>query len=511
MSHTAVIFYIPWLLYKLFSYAKIQNGTKIATLLDVRTETTIIGLSFVFWVMAWVGYAAVDAYWFNRGSFITLLISDVSAFEVHIIWLIVFLAAGIVLSKETGQGNALGKTLELSSVRKDGTEITIELSLSAIQIKGNWHATGIIRDITKRKIAEEELKRHRERLEDMVEERTSKLTAINESLKQGMVERMRVEKDLYKSERFFSTIFDSIRDPFSIIDQDYKIIKANSAYAAMRNKPLPELIGKRCYEVLQKRHSVCENCVVGRTFKSATPCTKDKILTLPDGLKLWVGIYTYPIFDGEGTVSHVIEYTRDITDWKKSEEEKERLINKLEHLSKTDSLTGLLNRRALLEKLEYEIERAKRYSSAMSLILCDVDYFKEVNDIYGHNVGDAALKALSSVFRKVLRGMDVAGRYGGDEFMVILPETTIEGAKNLAKRIHSAVKSTYIQLSDSKSGKISLSLGVTCFKAGIENSDTLIKRADDALYSAKRVGGNRIYVIASAGSQSFDCQPSMNL
>jgi len=307
--------------------------------------------------------------------------------------------------------------------------------------------------------------------------------------------RKQAEKELYKSERFFRTIFGSIRDPFSIVDRDYKIIKANDAYAQMRNKLVKDLIGKRCYEILQSRNTVCDACVVEKTFKSGDPCAKDKLLTFPDGLSLWVEIYTYPIFDEEGRVSYAIEYTRDITDRKKAEEEKKRLIEKLEFLSKTDSLTGLLNRRALIESLEYEVDRSKRYAAKLSLILCDMDYFKEINDTYGHVAGDAVLQAVSQTIRDSLRGTDITGRYGGDEFMVILPETPFDGAKNFAERIRLSVKKTEIAITENHNVRMSLSLGVTCFNVVSDNLDILVRRADSALYEAKKIGGNAVHAL----------------
>lgn len=301
------------------------------------------------------------------------------------------------------------------------------------------------------------------------------------------------------SKEFLHVIFDSIRDPFSIVDRDFKIIKANAAYARMRHLPLKNLIGKRCHEILQNRETVCEECVVEKTFRSSDPCAKEKLMALPDGLNLWLEIYTYPIFDEEGRVSHVIEYTRDITDRKKAEEEKKRLIEKLEVLSKTDSLTGLLNRRALVESLEYEIDRSKRYGAELSLIICDMDYFKEINDTYGHVAGDAALQVVSRAIRDSLRGTDLTGRYGGDEFMVILPETPFAGAKNFAERIRLSVKKADIAITENHNIKMSLSLGVTCFNAASDNLDLLVKRADSALYEAKKIGGNAVHAL--------DCLP----
>ncbi|HSQ78432.1 MAG TPA: diguanylate cyclase, partial [Nitrospirota bacterium] len=309
--------------------------------------------------------------------------------------------------------------------------------------------------------------------------------------------RKRSEDRLRRSERFLNTIFNSIRDPFCIFDRDFRIIRVNAAYAQMKNKTAEELIGMKCYEVLGERDSMCEGCVVGKTLDSADPCAKDKLVTLKDGTEIWMEIYTYPILDEDGKVSHVIEYTRDITERKKTEDEKRRLIDKLEHLSKTDGLTGMINRRALTDSLAYEIDRAKRYHSELALILCDVDNFKAINDTYGHDAGDRTLQALSDTLKTILRKIDIAGRYGGDEFMLILPETTVSGAESLAEKLLSAVRDTELRLPDGKHIRLSMSIGIAGLEADREgeNIDSFVKRADDAMYAAKQGGKDRVSIV----------------
>lgn len=302
------------------------------------------------------------------------------------------------------------------------------------------------------------------------------------------------EEELRKSERFLNTIFDSIKDPFSIIDCEFRIIRANEAYAQMRNKEVGELIGRKCHEVLQNKSVVCDDCVVKKTLESADPCAKDKRLSFPDGTEVWVEIYTYPILDEDGKVSHVIEYTRDITGRKKAEEERGRLIEKLEFLSNTDMLTGLLNRRALIARLEYEIERAQRYGAELSLILCDIDRFKEINDSFGHAEGDRALRIVSEILKCSLRKSDIVGRYGGDEFMIIMPGTTAKGAEEFAERLRHVVEHTGFQTINGKSVMMSVSLGVTRLHIHERDAghDALVRRADAALYNAKKKGRNTV-------------------
>jgi diguanylate cyclase (GGDEF)-like protein/PAS domain S-box-containing protein len=304
--------------------------------------------------------------------------------------------------------------------------------------------------------------------------------------------RKRSEERLRKSERFLNMIFNSIRDPFCIIDDEFRIIRANEAYATLKRKTVADLIGRKCHEVLENSSSICGECVVNKSFTSADLCVKEKNVVAAGGAKAWLEIYTYPILEEDGTVSYVIEYTRDITERKRSEEEKHRLIATLEHLSRTDGLTGLMNRRALSEILTYELDRARRHASPLSLVLCDIDGFKEINDTYGHDVGDRVLQTISATLKTLLRKTDTAGRYGGDEFMLILPETPRKGAENLTGKLLSAVQDADLNLPDGKPHRLSMSIGIAEPLENEDSIDSVIKRADDAMYASKLGGRNRV-------------------
>jgi len=348
------------------------------------------------------------------------------------------------------------------------------------------------RDRTERNKLAEESRIHREQLEKQVEERTEELSAANERLQKEIQDRSRTEEELHRSETFLSTIFNSFYDPLSIVDRDYTMVKFNDAYPRSKNKLPKDLLGQKCYEALYNRNSICEDCVVEKTFQSADPCAKEKLVTLPNGAGMWLEIYTYPIFDQNRNVTHVIQYARDITDRKKTEEENKQLIITLNHLSTTDSLTGLLNRRALTDTLLHEIERAQRYDSDLALILCDVDRFKKINDTYGHAAGDRALRTVAESLKKNLRKADILGRYGGDEFMIILPETTLDGAKSLAEKIRVFTSEKVVELSGKGRIRLTLSIGVASCCTSEDNIDTFVSLADSALYSSKEGGRNRV-------------------
>jgi diguanylate cyclase (GGDEF)-like protein/PAS domain S-box-containing protein len=155
----------------------------------------------------------------------------------------------------------------------------------------------------------------------------SHFNAMSLSLKKGYTklteeiqERKQTEEALKKSESFLNTIFDSIQDPFCIIDRDYRVIRANEAYAQLKYTKLDDLIGKNCFEALMKRNHVCDDCIVQKTFSSVNSCAKEKEVHTLDGIKTWIAIHTYPVIDSKGEVSHVIEYTQDITERKRAEE-----------------------------------------------------------------------------------------------------------------------------------------------------------------------------------------------
>ena len=171
----------------------------------------------------------------------------------------------------------------------------------------------------------------------------------------------------------------------------------------------------------------------------------------------------------------------------------------LQTLSITDSLTGLYNRKHFMEALATEVARAKRHKHPCSVMMIDIDYFKKYNDTFGHQAGDDLLKKIGGIFTESLRSIDYAARYGGDEFIVLLPEVGSGGVFEVAQRIRERVDTEALS-SDAKVVAITISVGVAAFPEHGENPETLIASADGALYHAKRSGRNRV-VLASSNLQ----------
>jgi diguanylate cyclase (GGDEF)-like protein/PAS domain S-box-containing protein len=166
----------------------------------------------------------------------------------------------------------------------------------------------------------------------------------------------------------------------------------------------------------------------------------------------------------------------------------------LERRAYTDFLTGLANRRHFLEQAESELTRTIRYGRELSLLMLDLDHFKQVNDTYGHKVGDLVLKKLSELCRATLRDVDIVGRMGGEEFAVLLPETGSEQAMQAAERLCAAIADAHVNLGSGLPLRFTASFGVTTLREKDANIDMLLNQADQALYRAKNEGRNRVCV-----------------
>jgi diguanylate cyclase (GGDEF)-like protein len=169
------------------------------------------------------------------------------------------------------------------------------------------------------------------------------------------------------------------------------------------------------------------------------------------------------------------------------------LYQKVQELAITDTLSGVFSRRYYLERFREEIERSQKFNYSFSCLMIDIDHFKDYNDHYGHLVGDAILRELSKTIKENIRQIDLIGRYGGEEFSILLTETDKEQAKFAAERIRQSVESKYIQVYD-ENLKVTVSIGISTFTADGKEMEALIDNADSALYYAKQTGRNRVGV-----------------
>lgn len=173
--------------------------------------------------------------------------------------------------------------------------------------------------------------------------------------------------------------------------------------------------------------------------------------------------------------------------------ERVAMMQEIEQQAKTDYLTGLSNRRYFIAFAERELERARRYQKPLAILAIDVDFFKNINDNYGHSVGDLTLQKFAAVCNEVLRESDLLGRIGGEEFAILLPETDAHQAQEISERLRKSLSECRVTLPDTGiSVQFTVSIGVTLFTGGATDIDDLLNRADTALYQAKHNGRNQV-------------------
>jgi len=273
----------------------------------------------------------------------------------------------------------------------------------------------------------------------------------------------------------YQAIIQTTSDGFNISDTSGKILEANESYCRMIGYNANELLTRNIADI-----EAIENpeMVAAHNHKTITLGTDPFISRhkRKDGTEIDVEITTTYLDEKGG---RFFSFVRDITDRKVLEAE-------LVRAATYDSLTGVFNRKSLEEKIETEVERAKRYGSTFSLIMFDIDDFKHINDTLGHHVGDRVLQNIAAVVNRNIRVLDAAGRWGGEEFMILLSETSNAEAAIVAEKLRAALASHRAGEAD----HVTASFGMTSYQTE-DTLDTIFKRVDDLLYSAKNSGKNR--------------------
>lgn len=197
-----------------------------------------------------------------------------------------------------------------------------------------------------------------------------------------------------------------------------------------------------------------------------------------------------------GLTRSMVEKSRQIeAEMRESQKKTQALQKNLEQARKAaeqDHLTGLPNRRAFEARLNEEATLAKANGEALSVAFCDIDFFKRINDGYGHDAGDVVLKEFAARFKRNTRGVDLACRLGGEEFVIVMPETDLARAYQVGERLRAYIAAEMFQVSSEKRIRVTASVGLATLERSDDTAETLFKRADNALYAAKRRGRNRV-------------------
>lgn len=255
---------------------------------------------------------------------------------------------------------------------------------------------------------------------------------------------------------------------------------------------MPEMSGR---ETLKELKSNPDTALIPVIILSAVADTEDKI----DGLAMGANDYIVKPFRFQEVLARINTQLRISSMQKELEQKHSDLLEKnkiLAQLAITDPLTGLLNKGYLMKRLKSEVSRSVRHSETIACMMVDLDFFKKINDNHGHLVGDTALKHVARIIKDATRSTDIVTRYGGEEFFVICPNSSVEGALNLAERIRFNVEKTPFVANKNTTVYLTVSIGVKCavFDPSVDTeiaSGTLIHDADLALYKAKSGGRNR--------------------
>ncbi|MBL8673152.1 MAG: diguanylate cyclase [Alphaproteobacteria bacterium] len=276
-------------------------------------------------------------------------------------------------------------------------------------------------------------------------------------------------------------------DGFCLLDRNDSVVTCNEGFASVFQVPPERLIGTRFEDIMREAHDRGAGFMTqGETFdvwietlssRRAEAGNMTTTFQARDGR--WFELRERTAETGERVLIRF-----DVTEQKILEEE-------LRRLATSDPLTGAANRRHYLQRAQAEWDRFRRYNRPLSLMMIDIDYFKKINDGYGHPVGDQALKRLVETAGQSLRNNDLLGRFGGEEFAILLPETDIEPAAALAERLRHRLSRIEVP---TERGPLSftVSIGVATCELGDANIERTLKRADDALYRAKQGGRNRV-------------------
>ncbi len=329
---------------------------------------------------------------------------------------------------------------DVKIVTKSGDVKIIRLSAETILYEGQYAGISIVNDITDLVKTKENLQMLAQAIEQMDE--LVKITDIDGNM-------------IYVNN---SMIANTGYKKIELIGQNPRMFKSGKHTKAFYKKLWDTILAKKIYR----------NVIINKK-KSGELYYEDQTIS--------------PILDKNGEIKYFVATSKDVSTQIKLEE-------KLKLLATTDALTGIYNRYKMNEEIALEIKKARRYKKRFALIMFDIDFFKVINDTYGHDVGDNVLEELAKIVQKSIRETDSFGRWGGEEFMILARNIEEAEALKLAEKIRQKVEGHYFR----DKVEITISLGVTLFSEG-DNKEALLKRVDKALYKAKNNGRNRVELL----------------
>ena len=351
----------------------------------------------------------------------------------------------IVLLTETG----VIEDMEFQFRKKNGRPLLGLLSARVIQINDEPHILSVVRDITSRKKMEEKLRENEQKYRFLTENSGDVIWHINK--------RLRI-------------------DYISPADEHIRGFKRE------------EVIGQQIWSFFKPegvelvRQKISHHQEVGQVGNNNMTTRFEIEQKCKDGSWIWTEIVAAPHYDKYDNLIGYHGLSRDIT-------ERKQLLDQLYHEATIDELTKISNRRHFMNLAELELRRARRYHHPLSLVVLDFDNLKRINDTYGHLAGDRALTVFAKIVKEIIRDVDILGRFGGDEFLLLLPETDAEHALLVMERIRSVLSTSPVFYGE-RSFNISFSAGIATVQDWSDSLEDLLNRADNALYRIKETGGD---------------------
>jgi diguanylate cyclase (GGDEF)-like protein/PAS domain S-box-containing protein len=350
----------------------------------------------------------------------------------------------------TGERKVIGSGREVQGLRKNGEIFPMHLGVSDVETPEEHFFVGIIRDLT----AENALR-----------------------------------QELSESRNFLADVIENSPDATYVKNREGRYLLVNRAQEKVSGLPRSVTLGKTDAELFPGAMGEAYRQVDLAVMSSGHAIKAEESLRDERGETFFLSV-KFPTRNTAGDITGICGISTDITQIKHYQKE-------LERLSQYDELTGLCNRRHFMGLARHELGRSQRYGGKLSLLMVDIDHFKRVNDSHGHRTGDLVLAAVSEQIRKAMREADIAGRLGGEEFAIMLPETNLGGAILVAERLRQQVATQAIDIDDGQTVQCTLSIGVACLDNTITDLENLLHHADTALYSAKNGGRNKVISYAS--------------
>jgi diguanylate cyclase (GGDEF)-like protein/PAS domain S-box-containing protein len=291
---------------------------------------------------------------------------------------------------------------------------------------------------------------------------------------------------------FHERLLDSLHDGVYFVDRERKILYWNKGAELLTGYSADEVVGRSCFDnilmhVTAGGCSLClDGCPLGKTIEDGKRRESEIFLRHKLGHRVPVSVRAAPITDTHGKIVGAVEVFSDIS----AKKHVERRIGELEDLVFLDPLTGVPNRRYIELKVKQALQEVEHFGRKIGLMMVDVDHFKQVNDGHGHDAGDQVLKTMCRTLLHNLRSRNVMGRWGGEEFLIILEGTTLDGLRASAERYRMLISETAVPLPAGQL-RITVSIGATLMLPD-DTDQSVIRRADELMYKSKVNGRDRV-------------------